>query len=214
MKKLVLGLIAVSAAASVLAQGTVVFNNRVVGTIVSKVYTPNPANKYVSQVGNTAGDAPVAGTLVFGGTPLDGSGWTAQLWAAPGASALESSLAAATPTTTFRTGAGAGWVAGTTATLTGVAGDASAATLQLRVFPTSFATWAAAEAAWQADKTETVFIGKSPMFNISNIGGTVNQAPNLVGLQSFSLIAKEVPEPGTFALLGLGALGMMMFRRK
>jgi len=214
MKKLVLGLIALTAAASVFAQGTVVFNNRVVGTIVTKVYAPQTADKYTQVVGNTAADTPV-GTQVYTGAPLAGTGWTAQLWAAPGAGAAEGSLVAATPSTTFRTGAGAGWVAGTTANLGNVAGDAAAATLQLRVFPATFATWAAAEAAWNTDATSTIFIGKSPMFNVSNIGGTVNQAPNLVGLQSFSLVAHAVvPEPSTFALLGLGALGMMIFRRK
>lgn len=214
MKKTIIALAALAVASSVFAQGTVVFNNRVVGTIVSKVYAANPADIYTQQIGNAAGDAPVAGTLVFGGAPLAGTGWIAELWAANGANAPESSLVAATPTTTFRTGAGAGWVTGTTASLTGVAGDAPAATLQLRVFASTYSTWAAAEAAWNADKTATVFIGKSGLFNLSNIGGTVNQAPNLVGLQSFSLVANFIPEPSTFALLGLGTLGMLIFRRK
>jgi hypothetical protein len=34
----------------------------------------------------------------------------------------------------------------------------------------------------------------------------------LVGLVSFNIY--YIPEPGTLALLGLGALGLMVFRRK
>jgi hypothetical protein len=213
MKKLVIGMVAMTVAAGVLAQGTVVFNNRVVGTIVTKVYMPNPADIYTQQVGNSSADTP-AGGVVYGGAALEGAGWIAELWAAPGANSPEFSLLAATPSTTFRTGAAAGWVAGTTANLTGVPGDSLAATVQMRVFPASFGTWAAAEAAWLADTTSTIFIGSSPLFNLSNIGGQVFQAPNLVGLESFSLVANIVPEPSTFALLGLGALGMFLFRRK
>jgi PEP-CTERM putative exosortase interaction domain len=54
--------------------------------------------------------------------------------------------------------------------------------------------------------------GKSPLFQSLPLGGGINLPPNLVGLQSFNIY--YIPEPGTLALLGLGALGLMIFRRK
>lgn len=213
MKKTIIALLAVGTAASVLAQGTITFNNRVSGTIFTRVYAPQVGNPAVAQYGNTATDTP-AGSAVYTGAGLAGSAWTAQLWGAAGADVAESSLVAASPTTTFRTTASTvGQVSAVTVTLTGVAKDAPAATIQMRVFPSTYATWAAAETAWKADTTQSIWIGKSMPFNVALIGGDVNTPPNLVGLTSFSLIA-NVPEPSTFALLGLGALGMLIFRRK
>jgi hypothetical protein len=216
MKKLVLGLIALTAAASVFAQGTVIFNNRIAGSLITHVYAPQTATPTAQVTGNAANDIPAGGTVYTGAT-LTGSGWTAQLWAAPGVVVLESALQAATPTSTFRTGTAAGNWVGVTATLTGVAGDLAAATGQIRVFPATYATWAAAEAAWTADTTGTIWIGKSPLFAIAAVGGQANPAPSLNNMVSFSLVAKEasiIPEPSSFALLGLGALGMLIFRRK
>ena len=69
--------------------------------------------------------------------------------------------------------------------------------------------WATAEALWLSGQ---IAAGKSLLFNVTSIGGTFNPPPNLVGLQSFNIY--YVPEPGTLALLGLGALGLMVFRRK
>jgi hypothetical protein len=214
MKKVVLALITMAVATSVFAQGTVDFNNRKTGLLVVKVYGPELADSTVQVVGNAAADTPT-GTAVYTGAPLAGADWTAALWAAPGADQAEGSLVAATPTTTFRTGAAAGFLAAATATLTGVAKDAAMATLQLRVYPSAYADWAAAETAWAADDTGTIAIGKSPLFNLAAIGGDLNTPPVMTGLQSFSLVTSPViPEPSTFALLGLGALGMLIFRRK
>lgn len=212
MKKLTLGLIAITAAASVFAQGTVLFNNRTAGTIITHVYAPQVATPWQQITGNAANDTP-PGTTVYTGALLTGSGWTAQLWAAPGAVASESSLQAATPTSTFRTGGAAGnWVAAT-ATLTGVPGDLALATGQIRVWPSAYATWAEAEVAFLHNGNGTIWIGKSPLFLINAVGGTLNPSPSLNNLVSFSLV-NVLPEPSSFALLGLGALGMLIFRRR
>jgi hypothetical protein len=208
MKKLILGACTLTVAASVFAQGTVIFNNRITGTLVTKVYGLSPSNPTFSQAGNASTDTPQGTTDWTGYSGLDGAGFTAELWAAPGAGQAEASLVAATPQTTFRTGAGAGFVAGTTATLTGVAADAPVATLQLRVWDNqggTITTWAAAVAA-------SVNQGKSPTFDVTAIGGQANQAPALLGLQSFNIHA--VPEPTTFALAGLGAAALLIFRRR
>ncbi|MGA4643816.1 PEP-CTERM sorting domain-containing protein [Limisphaera sp. 4302-co] len=199
-------------AVGALAQGTITFNNRVAGVVIAPIYGPLGPNDTVSIIGNTSSGLP-AGSADYGGRPLlAGSGFTAQLFAAPGNNQPESSLQPATPTTTFRTGAAAGFVVPTTATLPNVAPDAPAATVQLRVWDNlggTVTTWAQAEALWLSGQ---IAAGKSALFNVAAIGGTFNTPPNLVGLQSFNIY--YVPEPGTLALLGLGALGLMVFRRK
>lgn len=209
MKKLILGACALTVAASVFAQGTVIFNNRVTGTLVTKVYGPSATDPAFYQSGNAATDTPGGTTSWAGWTALSGAGYTAQLWAADGANQPESALQAATPTTTFRTGAGAGFLAGTTAVLTGVVADSPIATIELRVWDNrggTITSWA------QVLADPTVLRGVSPIFNLAKIGGQANTAPTLDGLVSFNIHA--VPEPSTFALAGLGAAALLIFRRR
>ncbi len=212
MKKIIITLVAMSAAVSVLAQGTVLFNTASSANGVNmRVYGPETGDATISKVGNTSAQLP-AGTQTYTGAVLSGAGYFAQLYAGP-AGATETSLLAATPTTTFRTGSAAGVVAPLTATLAGVAADAASAVIQLRAWDNSsglYATWAQAEVAWLAG---TIAAGKSPLLTVNAIGGTLNAPPYLAGLQSFNIYT-AVPEPSTFALLGLGALGMLIFRRK
>lgn len=194
------------------AQGTVLFNTASSANGVSmRVYGPQAGNPAHSMNGNTAAQIP-AGTQVYSGALLSGSGYFAQLYASSGADSPEISLNPALPTTVFRTGSAAGVVSPLTATLAGVPLDAAVATIQLRAWDNSsgsYATWADAEVAWRAG---TIAAGVSPLLNVSAIGGTLNAPPYLAGLQSFNIYM--IPEPSTFALLGLGALGMMIFRRK
>lgn len=204
MKKLILAACALTCAASVFAQGTVVFNNRVTGTIVTHVYSGG-ATPDVAVSGNGSTDTPAGATSWAGYTALAGATYSAQLYAAPGTVTDATSLVGAQPVTTFRTGAAAGFVSGVTATLTGVAGDSPVATLQMRVWDnTTGATWEAATVR-----------GASPLFQVNAIGGTLNPAPALTGLQSFNITGTStVPEPSTFALIGLGAAALLIFRRK
>lgn len=214
MKKYIVALVALSAAASVLAQGTITFNNRAVGSVVAPIYGVETLDNTVSKTGNPATGTP-SGTQTYTGAALAGAGWYAQLWAAPGAGAAESSLqAVAGSLTTFRTGAAAGFFAppATDLAILGAAAG-TVATLQLRVWDASAGnTWTAAEAAWLAG---TIAAGKSLVFDSAPLAGAP-PAPStalLVGLQSFNVFY-VIPEPSTFALLGLGALGMFLFRRK
>ncbi len=73
---------------------------------------------------------------------------------------------------------------------------------------TLYPTWAQASVAWAAG---TIAAGKSGPFNVALIGGDVNLPPN-IGVTSFNLYM--VPEPSTFALAGLGAAAMLIFRRR
>lgn len=216
MKKLLLAAITMSCASALFAQGTVNFNNRVATSGPwAPVYGPEVGDDTKSLSGNTATGIP-AGTQVYTGAPLLGSAYSAVLFAAPGAGAAESSLTPSLTVTTFRTGAGAGFVSvpATAAVLAGVPADAPVATVQLRAWNNmggTITTWEQAETAWLAG---AIAAGKSATFNLNSIGGTFNAPPNLSGLSSFNIYMIPVPEPSTFALLGLGALGMLIFRRK
>jgi hypothetical protein len=216
MKRILLGLTVFGLLANCLGQGTVVFNNHVAGTIATRVYLEGMWSvPHIPHTGNTAADTP-PGTQTYFGTLLTGSAWTAQLFSIPGniipagptdvfGIPWNDPFVGALPTTTFRSGTAAGIVAATTATLANVAADASAAVLQLRVFPTGYGSWAAAYAASQSGSFSGG-LGASPMFVVNGIGGWVNTPPNLVGLQSFAVLG--IPEPGAAVLLGLGLVGL------
>lgn len=208
MKKLTLTTLALGVAFGVFAQGTVNYTTVSGTTLRAPVYGPEAGNAGLSKTGNTTAGIP-AGTQVYTGALLTGSGYTAQLWAATGSGVAEDSLVAALgATTTFRTGTAAGYVANIVGTLTGVAKDAPTATLQLRVWDNqggTITTWAQAVLAG-------ALAGKSAPWNVNAIGGDVNTPPFLTGIQSFNIYA--VPEPSTFVLAGLGAAGLLIFRRR
>lgn len=72
MKRLTtIGMLSLSAAAAY-AQGTLVFNNNVPGTVVTHIYSPNPANPGVQQTGLGGNDTP-SGSATFGGQLLGGA---------------------------------------------------------------------------------------------------------------------------------------------
>ncbi len=209
MKKLILFACGVACAGSVLAQGTIVFNNRVVGSVVAPIYNLDPSNPGVQTTGNTATGFP-AGTTTYGGPLLSGSGFTVQLWCAPGANQTEGSLVPAQgfSESTFRTGAAAGlWTSSVNPAIIPGAAEATVATLELRVWDNLGGT----VTSWAQALSSAGARGESPLFNSQPLGG-VSPPPNLVGLVSFDLTA--VPEPSTFALAGLGAVALLIFRRR
>src|SRR5688572_2634375 len=118
MKKLLLVGSVLLAAVSVYAQGTIVFNNRVTGSVVAPIYGPQAPGSTELRTGNTATGTP-AGTQTYSGAPLDGPQWVAQLYGGPLGTA-DGSLIAIAPSTTFRTGAAAGFVNGITVAVPGV----------------------------------------------------------------------------------------------
>jgi hypothetical protein len=169
------------------------------------------------------GDTPSGTTDWSGFTPIGANGTGGQYGAAttmalslaaPGFNQSEQSLVPATPTTTFRTGAAKGYVAGVVVTLGNVPPDAPAATIEMVAWDNSsglYPTWTQASAAWMAP--ELIVAGKSGPFNLAEIGGYLNVPPFLVGLQSFNLYY-FVPEPSTLTLLGLGATVLLIVRRR
>lgn len=204
---LCVGLLA-SLALGAFGQGTVIFNNRITGTLVTYVYLGGSTQLR----GNGSADTPAGTTDWRGLTKLSGSGYSAQLLAAPGAGVAEDLLVPALPVTTFRTGAAAGNVAGTTATLANVPADAAVATLMMVAWDNQggrYPDWTSAKAAWQAGLT---LAATSGTFNVNAIGGAINPAPALTGLTSFNMF--WIPEPSTISLVALGAAAALMFRRR
>jgi hypothetical protein len=172
MKKLIIAMAAMLVAVSAFGQGQVVFNNRVVGSVVAQV----------TLAGSTTG--------IQDGVGAASAKWEAQLFGGPAGGTLE----ALTPKTTFRTGAGAGFVTPVDVTLAKVAPGASAS-LQMKAFT-----------------TDGLGSGSSKVFNVT-LGGGLNPPANLVGLEAFSA-TYVVPEPSTIALGILGAAGLLALRRR
>jgi hypothetical protein len=195
---------------SATAQGTVLFDTHLPGELISHVYLPLPTSPGLVQIGNGTADYPTGTTDWTGWAPVSGVGFSAQLFAAPGADAPVDSLAPAFPITTFHTGAGAGLVVEVVATLTGVPWFAPVATVQMRVWDNrggSIPDWTTA----LAQPAGTELLGLCAPINVANIGGgALPNPPGLDGLQSFNLY--YVPEPSPLALAGCGALLLIIGR--
>jgi len=225
MKKVILSAFALTCAASVFAQGTVSFNNRVTGTLITYVYAPNPADPSTVRTGAGSADTPSGTTDWTGFTRIGASGTGGQygasttlstLLGAPGLNQDPNSLQPATTTTTFRTGGAAGNVVATTLTFNNIPKDAPSGTFQMVAWDNTsgnFPTWQSVLAALgtPSPSDDPVF-GKSNPFNLTGIGGDFNTPPNPIGLTSFSLAA--IPEPSSFALAGLGTAALLIFRRR
>jgi PEP-CTERM motif len=106
-----------------------------------------------------------------------------------------------------------GFIALITDSLGNVPNDSAAATLEVVAWDNSsgnYPTWTQASVAWAAG---LIAAGKGGAFTVNNIGGSVNTPPNMPG-QSFNLYIQSIPEPSTFALAGLGAAALLIFRRR
>jgi len=211
MKKSLLTTIIGSAlAVSAMAQGTINFDNYA-GDFLTPIYGPNPANPSVSQTGQSAIGAP-AGATVYGGSLLQGTRYEMDLFAGPNGTSDPNLLTLVT-SGTFQTSADpSAFPAGLITTVTDVpiqgVGAGVNAVLQIRVWDTQTGTSYANSASR----------GASSLFNSGALGGIGASGPVLPpdtanGLwTSFSLSA--VPEPSTFALAGLGAAALVIFRRR
>jgi hypothetical protein len=179
MKKLFVILACAMAAVSTYAQGTVNFTTPIPGSVDIKVSDPN-------------------------NVLLSGTDYTAQLWGGP-ANSPESALQPLTPTTNFRTGAGAGYVVPAGAVVVPGVPGGQTATLQLRVFRGT-------------DWNTSLERGSSALFQVGPLGDPTTSPPGLpvdptaFGTATFQTVI--IPEPTTIALGLLGAAALLLRRRK
>ncbi len=179
-----------------LGQGTVTFNNDIPGQVIAPIYGPEPGDPSVRRFGNTATGFP-AGTQSYSGSLLSGPTWSAQLLGAPG-NAPEASLVAISPVTTFRSGAGVGFIVPITFVPTGIPVGTTQATVLMAVWDNAsgqFPDWQAAEAGWNSG---VIAAGKSSLYAVPQLGGQT------IYLRSFNVAI--IPEPSIAMLLGLGAI--------
>ena len=100
----VCGLMCGFASEPVQGQGEIWYTIRNTPILEAHVYGPEVSDPTRAKMGNTATETP-AGTQTYEGARLEGSGWSAQLFAALGSGQPESSLMpVAASLTTFRTG--------------------------------------------------------------------------------------------------------------
>ena len=229
MKKLILAAFALTIAASVFAQGTVVFNIRLAANQVH-VWGPSATNPTLSLIGLGSNDLP-AGTTPFsayqmvmiGSSGVSGHYGAAATYAqlvginTPTAALADPrSLVPVGQTTTFRTGGALGQIVSITDTLSAtppIAADSAFASFEIVAWDNSsgnYPTWTQASVAVR--NGSIIAAGHSAEFEVSAIGG-LTPTPNLDDmshLTSFNLYF--FPEPSTLALAGLGAAVLMIAR--
>ena len=209
---LVCGLLCGFGPPSVQAQGRIDFNMRVSGALVTHVYGPEVSDPSLSKMGNTASETP-AGTQTYTGARLEGSGWSAELFAALGTGQPESSLWPVPGSlTTFRTGAVlGGTIAPKDLRVPGI-GHAQRGTFQVRVWDNrggTFNSWSAAEALWQQG---SLAAGKSVLFEVTLIDHILGLSPLMDDFRSFNVYF--VPEPSATALALLAGAALFVHLRR
>jgi len=217
---------------SVYAQGTVNFNDN---TSDFQIHIHvGGLNPEVEEYGNASNDRP-PGTTVYTGQLLggstagtgpffysDGADYTVQLYAAPG---LNDAVSALLPVSQYKStlytiAAGAGMFIPVTFSANisdpGIPNTANGqATLAIACWYNPGGNTYATE----ADAVEAMVpAGMSLPANLTdlgNIGGPPSTPPDLVGIQSFSIVAPQIiPEPGPIALAAIGASAFLFRRRK
>lgn len=233
MRKNLLVAALLASAISAFGQGSINFNNRVTtgtagspqGPVVAPIFGVDTADPFALKKGNPASDwngtngpTPVpSGGQTYGGAPLRGTGFTAQLWGA-NANKTDAELVLVA-TTTFKTLTAAnqaGFIANPTAApiVTDTPSSASErAKFQLRVWDNqggTILTWDQALSQWQAGR---IAVGTSDIFTVPfQLGLGTTLPPTLQGLQSFQLTM--IPEPSVIALGILGAGCLFLLRRR
>jgi len=201
MKKILVTSLLSLTAALAFGQGTVWFDN-------APTTLSSPPNRQV-----TFRDATTPGN-VFGtaGAPAVGTNFYASLYYKVGTVTDDSLLALATKSqsklrasTTTVPGT---WSGVAYATLDGVPFGAGAVTLQVRVWDS------VAGATYDASLANNGVTGKSALFSYAMPGSASDPAASFFMANFNGFTIQAVPEPSTFALAGLGAAAMLIFRRR
>jgi len=155
-------------------QGQIVFDNHVNGVVVAPVFGREPADPELIKHGDTT----------YGGPPLQGIGYIAQLFGGPTNVAI-TNLQAITPPAFFQTAANAGFVEPPdfAVVVPGVP-EGMRARMQLRVWDNNNG----ALTHWSQVRTNrSIARGESLPFISAPLGGSLTVPPNLQGLESFNI---------------------------
>ena len=178
-----------------MAQGEIVFNNRITNALVAPIYGIEPSCSSLAKQGNTASGTP-KGTQTYNGPLLAGSEYTAQLFGGATNTGTEN-LTPLSPAATFRTTNGAGFIVAPpfTVVVPGVP-EGQPAKIQLRAWQNFGGTIT----NWQQVLADpNIPRGESLPFISLPLGGVFTAPPNLIGLQSFNLALPSIsPCPPEF----------------
>jgi hypothetical protein len=201
-------------------QATVNFANQVTGSgtggqaaYAAPIYGVDPSNPTAAKTGQSAFGNPM-GSVVYGGSPLVGTGFTVQLWGIGIANAPSDAffILLDNATSSFGFSAGAGFilpVAGPASLPGTLGGPGSRGSFELRAWDNQ----AGAISTWDQAKLSQTALGVSPIVSPDfDLGGAGSPAPGLLGLQSFQL--HIVPEPAAFALGLAGCLLLLAARSR
>jgi len=241
MKNIQIAAVFIASALVACGQGTINFSDKLNGSYVTHVYSPDSINPATQISGNTVGDTP-SGTQTYPNSVLlggastgaatttdyaNGNLWSVQIYALPGDNATGALQPVTQYVTTMqtvasqgRTGTFAGFtptgdqgIPNTCITNSGGTTTQNSATVSLYV--------------WYNGGTSLTYVqsvadgfpaGHSPSVNVDNLGGTITVSgnpaalPPALGIPSFSLTT--TPEPSTIALGVLGASAFLVRRRK
>jgi hypothetical protein len=198
-------LLIVTCTSEVFAQGTIIFGNHILNSVVAPVYGPDPHAP--SLIAPTIGvwQSPWS---IWPGPPLAAAEQvTVQLWGGPDASSL-APVPGAVATIAVQ---GFFPTLSTPVTIAGLP-PLSTAQLQVRAWQNQGGTITSWDQAYAAALGGTEEIGQSVVFPSQPLGGGITPPPNLVGLTSFNI--HTIPEPSTWALGCLGAALLLLFRRR
>jgi len=209
MKKLMFVLALCLAGLRSFGQGYLDFGNNFTSVFNMPIFNYDPGNPFQSQFGipsttRVAGVFPTSGTVNYGGTLLQGTGFTLQLWAGSTSADLHPLF-----TTTFRTATAdilpAGLIRGVTAVSIPGVDAGQPAWYQVRAWNNNNGLVTSWDQALNvlADRGSSAIVQSGPLGGIDSTGGVHATSPNSTDWVSFSLI--HIPEPSTFGFVGLAA---------
>jgi hypothetical protein len=189
LNRLLLFLVLFCSSLDAVAQGEIVFNNRITNILIAPIYGLESSAPGLVQQGNTTAGTP-AGTQNYHGPLLAGNDYTAQLFGGPTNSADEN-LSPLSPAANFRTASSAGFIEPPAFAIRvpGVP-EGQPAKIQLRAWPNA----GGAITNWQQVLANpNIPRGKSLAFISPPLGGLFVAPPNLLGLRSFNLALPNAP---------------------
>lgn len=200
---------------SALAQDVFYFSNYEVDNQGVKhyvpIYLPEPSNSTLELEGNSPVGVP-AGTTEYHGAIVTGTGFTAELWAAPlGFPEDQMVLIARTTFKTATVGPGVGAIEPVVGTLPVVTAGQSVS-FQMRVYENrggTITSWS------QVQGDPTLLRGDSEIFSSPSAAslGRTGVIYDMFGLRSFNLHT-QVPEPAALAIGALGIALLLLWHRR